>query len=121
MGCSNYIDTSVLGMISRSLLIEKVNENLLGYWVRPNGNPYHSEVPQRTINEDAGSVEGFVNGYWEKGDESGKVMVDVNEVLEGKPNSFHIHNHLSKNGEETITISNFKPDGTVERFSFRKK
>lgn len=119
MGCSNFLDFLVFNMIVQSVqssLVNEVNRSQSGYWSRPSGKAYRSEVPQQTINEDTGSVNGFVSGYWSKGTESGKVMVDVNELSEGKPNSFHIHRH-----EDGITISNFNSDGTVERFTFGKK
>jgi len=118
MGCSNFLDFLVFQMIvqsTQSALIDEVNKSQSGYWTRQNGRAYRSEVPQQTINEDAGSVGEFVSGYWSKGTHSGKVMVDVNELANGKPNSFHIHSH-----EKGITISNFKADGTVERFTFGK-
>lgn len=100
----------------QSSLIDEVNKSQSGHWKRSNGRAYRSEVPHQTINEDAGTVNGFVSGYWSNGTGSGKVMTDVKESSEGKPNSFHIHRH-----ENGTTISNFKSDGTVERFTFRKK
>lgn len=116
MGCSNFLDFLVFNMIVQSALVDEVNKSQSGYWSRPSGKAYRSEVPKQTMNEDSGSVDGFVSGYYTKENESGKIMVDVNELLEGKPNSFHIHSH-----EDGTTISNFKSDGTVERFTFGKR
>lgn len=130
MGCSNFLDYLVFQMIVQSVqssLVDEVNKIQSGYWIRPDGKrkgkPFPSEVPQQTINEDAGSVGGFVNGYYTNKGGVGKVMTDVNELVEGKLNSFHIHRFKDKeyNNEESIGISYFKPDGTVERFKFRKK